>query len=163
MIGARLEDDAGNVKACPSAPCPQRTFGPQTEKGRCSDARPFGSFQLAAFRAWRDHALNTCCGTCLLAPEVRRRALVGQPAPGARTLCSPLQRVNRVFPPQRSLALESTGNSSTSPSAMISTANAARISPISRVMMLMPVCPSSRLMRPDAAKASSTARATTTP
>jgi hypothetical protein len=46
---------------------------------------------------------------------------------------------------------------------MISTASAARIRPINRVMMLMPVRPSRRAMRPEARKARYTAMPTTSP
>lgn len=64
---------------------------------------------------------------------------------------------------QRARWLPSTGNSFISPSAMISTASAARISPISRVITSMPVRPSHLAMRPEAVKATNAARPTTTP
>jgi len=51
---------------------------------------------------------------------------------------------------QRASGEPSTGNSLISPSASSSTAIAARIKPISRVMMLMPVRPSALAMRPEA-------------
>lgn len=60
-------------------------------------------------------------------------------------------------------AVASTGNNLIRPSDITSTASAARIRPISRVITLMPVLPSTLAMRPDMLKASQTARPITTP
>ena len=56
-----------------------------------------------------------------------------------------------------------TGNSLLRPSAISSTASAARIKPISRVITLMPVLPSARAIGPASEKHSAVASATTTP
>ena len=56
-----------------------------------------------------------------------------------------------------------TGNSLLRPSAISSTASAARTSPISRVITLMPVLPSARAIGPASEKHSAVASATTTP
>ena len=58
---------------------------------------------------------------------------------------------------------ESTGKSLVSPSASNSTATTARIKPISRVMMLMPVLPSALAMRPEAMNTAQVTAPTTTP
>ena len=64
---------------------------------------------------------------------------------------------------QRCSGAASTGNSCVRPSAMISTASAARINPISRVITSMPVLPRRRAMRTAAPNARYVATPTTTP
>ena len=61
------------------------------------------------------------------------------------------------------LRLARMGNSWVRPSAMISTASAARIRPISRVITLMPVRPIRRASWPDSVKTANVASATTRP
>jgi hypothetical protein len=64
---------------------------------------------------------------------------------------------------QRASGPASTGNSLISPSDMISTATAARIRPISRVITLMPTLPIMRAMLPASEKQTKVATPTTTP
>ena len=83
-------------------------------------------------------------------PAFLRRPPMANPAAGGRPFPC-VQRATR------------TGKSLPSPSAITSTASAARISPIRRVITLMPVLPSTRAMGSASAKHTAVARAMTTP
>src|SRR5205085_2408890 len=97
----------------------------------------------------------------VLVLEEVRQALVPAPA-GVGAEADPVVRRGGLGV-GGALHCASPGNSLTRPSDITSTARAASRMPMSRVMTLMPVLPSTRAIRPDRLNASQTDRPMTTP